>query len=137
VTLAFDILPLDSGHRLLGKSLLGVLHDLGSLNSGDFLTEAEVESLEHEQPLQMPALTLTTGLGLHGLELGLPLCESGLFLGLFLVRAETLNWGMDLRRCRFTRHAVRTEDALELLTMFLNIIETSRTRHHRTSLWIT
>lgn len=137
MTLAPDVLPLRGLLLRRGNSLLDVLHDLGSLDGGNFLTEAEVESLKGEQPLEMPALTLASGLGLHGLELGLPLFESSLFPSLFLVRAETLNWGMDFRRRSLGRYAVRTDDALQLFAMSLYIIETLRARHHRILLELT
>jgi len=107
--------------------LLDLLHELGRLRWRNLLAEAEVGSLIVEHLLEMPPLPLTTGLGLHGLELGGLLSRFGLLLGLTLFIGQTLNWGRDIRRTGEPGHAVTTEHGLGLRVITRYIPPTEET----------
>jgi len=117
------------GGRHLDLFLLDLLHQLGCLGGGNLLPEAEVGSFEGEHLCELPALALATALGLHGLELGLLLLGLRFLPRLFLVMAETLNWGCNLRRTSESGHAMTAEHRLGLRVMTGDIPLTEETQH--------
>lgn len=120
---------LGGGH--LGLFFLDLLHKLGRFRCGDFLTEAEVGPFESEHLLEMPTLPLATGLGLHGLKLGLLLGELG-FLPLIPFRlGQTLNWGCEVWRTSESSHAAAAEHGLGLRVMTRDIPLTEEAEHNR------